>query len=210
MCDSISCDPHKTLFLPNGIGCLLVRDRRCLFRLFDICPDESPYIDHEQCHKGSHTADVIDAARISPELTREFRALRLWLPLKLVGVAAFRDALSEKISLTQRIECALTKMGESSFVIDGKEWRVEVVARSHLSVICFALACENATIDECNAMTERLRDAISARGNVFLWHTMLRERLAIRVCVMSHHTHVDHVDTFIADIQSALDQLSHN
>src|SRR5207245_1429690 len=91
--DSLTLDPHKGLFLPYGTGCLLVRDPETLRRA-------------HKAHAGylqdlERPEDAVDFADLSPELSREFRGLRLWLPLKLYGVAAFRDNLREKLELTR-------------------------------------------------------------------------------------------------------------
>jgi aromatic-L-amino-acid/L-tryptophan decarboxylase len=83
--DSIVLDPHKGMFLPYGTGVLLVRDAAAL---------RAPYASHGQYLQDLDTdGDLPDYANLGPELTRDFRGLRLWLPLHLHGVAAFRDAL---------------------------------------------------------------------------------------------------------------------
>ena len=86
-CDSITLDPHKGLFLPYGLGALLVRDGAALAR----------------AHRGSasYVQDVtaegsLGFADLSPELSRDFRGLRVWLPLMLHGVAAFREQLARE------------------------------------------------------------------------------------------------------------------
>src|SRR5262249_61528989 len=94
MADSIVVDPHKGLFLPYGTGALLVREGALLRRAHH----------HEG---GAYLQDLDDPSALpnfneySPELTRDFRGLRLWLPLHLHGVGAFRTALDEKLDLAQ-------------------------------------------------------------------------------------------------------------
>ncbi len=82
--DSVTLDPHKGLFLPYGTGSLLVRDGAALERAHALHAEYLPAMRAEQ--------DLVDFCQVSPELCRPFRGLRLWLPLRLVGVRAFRAA----------------------------------------------------------------------------------------------------------------------
>ena len=97
--DSITLDPHKGFFLPFGTGCLLVRDAATLRAAHS--GDDAHYL------QDIGAADLPDFADYGPELTREFRGIRLWLPLHLHGVAAFRAALDEKLDLAQWVYTAL-------------------------------------------------------------------------------------------------------
>src|SRR5688572_5965091 len=90
--DSIVLDPHKTIFLPYGTGGLLVRDATALRRAHSLHADYLPPMQSED--------ELVDFCEISPELSRDFRGLRVWLPLKMVGAAEFRRQLDEKLDLT--------------------------------------------------------------------------------------------------------------
>ena len=100
--DSITLDPHKGLFLPYGTGCLLVRDGEALRRAHAL---------HGRLPAGGcrRTRTWWTSRELSPELSRDFRGLRVWLPLKLHGVGAFRAPLDEKLDLAAlgaRTSCA--------------------------------------------------------------------------------------------------------
>jgi len=97
--DSIVLDPHKTLFLPYGTGAVLAKDWQKLHASFSA---EADYMQDLLCQ-----VDELSPADLSPELTKHFRGLRLWLPLKLLGVAPFRAALSEKIPVSRSLDCDL-------------------------------------------------------------------------------------------------------
>src|SRR5574340_579758 len=91
-CDSITLDPHKGLFMPYGMGALLVRDGGGLARAHR---DTASYV-QDVAEEGS-----LGFADLSPELSRDFRGLRLWLPLMLHGLAVFREQLAEKLALAR-------------------------------------------------------------------------------------------------------------
>ena len=97
--DSITLDPHKGFFLPFGTGCLLVRDTATL---------RAAHSGHDAHYlQDIDAAELPDFADLGPELTREFRGIRMWLPLHLHGVAAFRAALDEKLDLAEWAYTAL-------------------------------------------------------------------------------------------------------
>src|SRR5438309_764674 len=91
--DSITLDPHKGMFLPYGTGCLLVRDRRQLREAHMVGADYLQDLAPED--------EIPNFADYSPELSRDFRGLRVWLPIQLHGLGAFREALDEKLDLTE-------------------------------------------------------------------------------------------------------------
>src|SRR6478672_5358097 len=89
--DSITLDPHKSLFLPYGMGSLLVRDGEALKRAHALSAVYLPSMQEDP--------DLVDFNQLSPELSRSWRGLRVWLPIKMHGIAPFRDNLDEKLDL---------------------------------------------------------------------------------------------------------------
>src|SRR5436309_11586993 len=87
-CDSVTLDPHKALFLPYGTGCLLVRPGAALRKAHASAAEFLPPMQEDP--------DLIDFCLYSPELSRDFRGLRVWLPLKMHGMGTFRKYLDEK------------------------------------------------------------------------------------------------------------------
>lgn len=165
-CDSITLDPHKGLFLPYGTGCLLVRDGAALLRAH---ADSAHYLQ-----------DVVDDGApgfndLSPELSRDFRGLRLWLPIQLHGLQAFREALQEKLELTRWAYGELTR-----------DEHFEILDEPHLSVIAFRLKER-----EGDARNEELLRRVNARRRVFLSSTRMGGRYVLRICVLSFRTHAD-------------------
>ena len=182
--DSITLDPHKGLFLPYGTGCLLVKNTETLKRAHTVRADYMPPM--------QDSADLVDFCEISPELSRDFRGLRVWLPLKMYGLGAFRAALDEKLDLTEWVESELRKL-------DG----LEIVAAPQLSVLAFRLAPNGVAETELNQLNRDLLDRINGRKRVFLTETVLDGRFVIRICILNFRTHRDRLQMCMDDIQSA-------
>jgi aromatic-L-amino-acid decarboxylase len=183
--DSITLDPHKGLFLPYGTGSLLVRDGAALSRAHAV---GAAYLPSMQ-----EAPEFVDFCQLSPELSRPFRGLGVWLPFRLLGVQAFREALDEKLDLARRATEALHAM-------EG----IEVVADPQLSVVAFRVAAEGMDHDARNAASRRLLDAVNRRGRVFLTATTVDGSFLVRICVLSFRTHADRIDACLDDIRAGL------
>jgi aromatic-L-amino-acid/L-tryptophan decarboxylase len=163
LADSITLDPHKSLFLPFGTGALLVRDRDDLARAF---AEDADYL-------RDHAADLDalpDFSLITPELSREWRGLRLWLPLQLHGVAAFRDALDTTLDLTAM---AVRWLDDDP--------NLEVLGHPDLSIVTFRVHGDDADQDAVLA-------AVNADGRVRLSSTVIDGRVVLRLAILSHRT----------------------
>jgi len=177
--DSIVLDPHKTLFLPYGSGALLVKDRQKLYGSFSA---DAVYL--TTAFEG---VEELSSAELSPELTRHFRGLRLWLPLKLAGVAPFRAALSEKIRLAHYFH-------EQIQTIDG----FEVGPYPDLSTVIYRYVPPRGDPDEFN---RRLMYAVQQDGRIFISPTRVDGNFVLRAAIVSYNTH-------LAEVDEALDVLS--
>jgi aromatic-L-amino-acid decarboxylase len=183
--DSVTLDPHKGLFLPYGTGSLLVRDGTLLYRAHGT---EGAYLPAMQSG-----TEFVDFCQVSPELSRPFRGLGLWLPLRLVGVGAFRAALDEKLDLARHASQALSRM-----------WGIEVVAEPELSIVAFRATRDRLDVEATNALNRRLLDAVNRRGRVFLTGTTVNGHFLLRICVLSFRTHRDRIDQCLEDIEASL------
>lgn len=173
--DSLVMDPHKTLFLPYGTGALLVRDGQRLLAAHATGADymqDTIIADHE-----------ISPAYLSPELTKHFRGLRLWLPLQVLGLAPFRAALSEKIRLARRFHERLAE-------VDG----FEVGPYPDLSVVTYRYVPKRGDADVFN---RELVKAVHADGRVFVTTTQLDGRFTLRMAAVCFRTHQADIDTAI-------------
>lgn len=170
--DSMVLDPHKGLFIPYGTGSLLVKEGDLLQKAHMLTAD---YLQDLPTPEGE-----VDPSLYSPELSRPYRGLRVWLPLKLYGVQAFRESLSEKLSLTQWLYRRFCE--EPGF---------ECAAPPDLSVIAFRYLPERG---DAEAFNRKLQKAINDSEQLFLSSTLLRGKFVIRTCVLSFRTHQNEVE----------------
>jgi aromatic-L-amino-acid/L-tryptophan decarboxylase len=182
--DSITLDPHKGLFLPYGTGSLLVRDASTLGRAHGMDAHYLPSRPDEA------DDDLVDFSHISPELSRAFRGLRVWLPFKLHGIGPFRENLDEKLDLALWATEELRK-------IPG----IRIVAAPQLSLVVFQLERPGATPADIDRLTRSLLAGVNARNRVHITGTQLDGRFVARICVLSFRTHAERMEQGLEDIR---------
>jgi len=170
--DSIIMDPHKGLFLPYGSGALLVKDRQ---KLLDAHYYVANYMQDALINN-----EELSPADLSPELTKHFRGLRLWLPLKLVGLKPFRACLAEKLMLARYFHAQLQE-------IDG----FEVGPYPDLSVVTYRYLPKRG---DANAFNQRLIAEVHKDGRIFLSSTILDGKFTLRLAVLAFRSHLDTID----------------
>jgi aromatic-L-amino-acid decarboxylase len=175
--DSLTLDPHKGLFLPYGNGALLVKDGAALRAAHEGHAGYLPPLPDGDFHNPS---------QYSPELSRPFRGLRVWLPLKLYGAARFRAVLEEKRTLA--VQCA-KRLGE----IDG----IDIFDEPPLSLFAFR-------VHDDDVSTKALLEHVNAKGRVMVSGCTIGDRFYGRVCVLCFRTRQLHIDHFIEDAREAL------
>lgn len=169
---SIVLDPHKGMFLPYGSGAVLVREEEWLAQSQTYQAD---YMQDARAVSGHYSP-----ADLSLELTRPFRGLRFWLPLKLFGLAPFRAALAEKIWLARYFHEQLEEM---------PGW--ETGPFPELSVVTYRFLPDDGDVDEFN---QNLVTAVQADGKVFISSTLINGKFYLRLAVLHFRTHLSHVD----------------
>ncbi|HEY6931660.1 MAG TPA: aminotransferase class I/II-fold pyridoxal phosphate-dependent enzyme [Thermoanaerobaculia bacterium] len=186
--DSAALDPHKGLFLPYGTGALLVRDFETLKRAHALSADYMPTMQEDP--------DLVDFNLLSPELSREWRGLRAWLPIQMHGIEVFRTNLDEKLDLTLWATEELRRIPN-----------IEILAEPQLSIVAFRLARPGLGEDALNALNRDLMNRVNAKKRVYLTGTMLGDRFAIRICVLSFRTHMDRMKEGLENIRSAIAEM---
>jgi len=188
LADSLVIDPHKGLFLPYGLGAVLVKDK------------ESVY--HSNHYRASYMQDAtvadnipVNPADVSPELTKPFRSLRLWLPLQLHGIEPFIACLEEKILLTTYFRVSLKKIG------------FELGPEPDLSVSYFWYPSEK---EDENVFNDKLMQEIHNDGEIFLSSTKIRGKFVIRMAILSFRTKLETIDRAVAMIDIARRKVADN
>ena len=183
--DSIVMDPHKSLFLPYGLGVLLVKEEK--------------HLQYSHRYSANYLQDVIEAegelspANISPELTKHFRALRLWLPLKLCGTAPFIACLEEKLLLAKYF---YDQIGKIPGFERGKE--------PELSVVTFRYVPKDG---DANSFNKKLLQEILNDGRIFLSSTDLEGVFTLRLAVLAFRSHLRTIDEALEIIVQKTDEL---
>ncbi len=174
--DSVTLDPHKGLFLPYGTGSLIVRRGGDLLAAHrggaSYLPAESE-------------TDLPDFADYTPELSRDNRGLRVWVPLHLHGVGAFRRALDEKLDLAAKVYDALIDVDD-----------LDVPWEPQLSIVAFKSR-------RGNEATDRILHEVNASKRVYLSGTELEGDRYLRVAILSHRTDEARIDEAIEIISKA-------
>ena len=186
--DSMSLDPHKGMFLPYGTGSLLVRDRGALARAHATEADYLPNMRDDP--------DFVDFSEISPELSRDHRGLRVWLPIKMHGIDVFRRQLDEKLDLTDWVTGQLRR-------VDG----IEIVAEPQLSLVAFRLFKPGLTAVELNELNERFLAEVNERKRIYISHSIVQHDYVLRICVLSFRTHMPNMEAALADIRAVAREL---
>lgn len=174
--DSITLDPHKWFAQTYEVGCVLVRDGRLLARTFALRPEYMQDVEP--------AADEVNFCDHGLALTRRFRALKVWLSVKVLGVAWFRSLVAHSCRLADYAQALLERSPH-----------FEVLSPRRLSIVCFRWqspgVTDEARLDRLNL---ELLDRLRATGKAFLSSTRLRGRVAMRLCFVNWRTTAEDVD----------------
>jgi len=175
MADSLVTDPHKGMFIPYGTGAVIIKNRSS--------------VTHSHLYTANYMQDSFNSvqgidnpADVSPELTRHFRALRIWLPLQFHGIRPFIKCLEEKLLL---VEYFRTRLKESGFRTGPKP---------DLSVSYFWYPSKHTHEDTYN---RKLLELMHKDGRVFFSSTIIEGKFVIRLAILSFRTKLGHVDRAI-------------
>jgi glutamate/tyrosine decarboxylase-like PLP-dependent enzyme len=186
LADSISLDAHKWLYQPLDCGCLLYRSSEAAQKAFS--------------HSGDYTralsADPIEGFAFfeeSLELSRRFRALKVWLSLRYHGLAAFRESIRMNIAHAQRLAEAMER-----------EPKLELVGRGELSAVCFRYLGSGQTSEQMlNELNAAILKRTQSRGRIYLSNATLAEKFCLRACIVNHRTKDSDIDAIVPEVLTA-------
>ncbi len=186
LADSISLDPHKWLYQPLDCGCLLYRSPEAAQKAFA----------HSGEYARSLSQDPVEGFAFfeeSIELSRRFRALKLWLSLRYHGLAAFRESIASNIRLADQLAAMI-----------GQQSRLEVLAPVELSAVCFrSRGSAQMNDDALNRFNAAVLKRVLQRGRIYLSNALLRDKFALRACIVNHRTKKSDIESVISEVLAA-------
>ncbi|MBK8981028.1 MAG: aspartate aminotransferase family protein [Ignavibacteria bacterium] len=180
LADSITLDPHKWLYIPYDCGCVLIRDAEKMRRAFSI---QAPYL------RGTLPTEYTGLYYLDygPEMSRGFRALKVWMSIKQFGAEGYRKLLSQNVKCVEYLD---------SLVRKDKDF--EALHKPNLFIYCMRYAPQkikdkyeqdsielNKYLDELN---QKIADEIQLSGTAFIMTSKVRGKTVIRLSVCSHRT----------------------
>ena len=174
--DSVGLDPHKWLFQPYEVGCLLVKDARTLESAFGFRPTVL-----QDTVWGANHPNLDDRGL---QLSRSFRALKIWMSIQTFGLSAFRRAVSQGMELARRAE---------QYVQESRT--LELLAPASLGIVCMRVNPEGAGLED-DTLEEVNREVLARLfwdDRAFVSSTSLRGTFSLRLCIINHSTGWDDV-----------------
>jgi glutamate/tyrosine decarboxylase-like PLP-dependent enzyme len=190
-CDSVTLDPHKWFGQTFESGCLLVREGRRLAETFALRPEYMQDVEPE--------TDQINFGDQGLALTRRFRALKIWLSVKVLGMKWYRELV--------RRSCRLAELAE---MLLKQEPTFEILSPPRLSIICFRFNPLQLQFGEedLNRLNLSIIDELRATGRAFISSTRLRGRVALRFCFVNWRTTAGDVEEIMRLLKEIGDRLS--
>ncbi len=183
--DSLTIDPHKGLFLSYGTGAVLIKNVEAL--------KNTHYYLANYMQDTVSSLEELSPADLSPELTKHFRGMRMWMPLQLFGLKVFRAALSEKLWLCRYF---YERIGELGF---------ERGPEPDLSVMIYRYVPARG---DANTFNAQLVEAVRRDGRVFLSSTTINGVFWLRLAVLCFRTHKDTIDICLEVLREKVDELA--
>jgi len=167
--DSLVVNPHKWMYVPFEAGGLLVKDPEHLRATFSTVPD---YLKSDESNGGR-----TDLMEYNLPLTKDFKALKVWMTIKAFGADRLREEIRSDI---QKAQYLAELIREESFL--------ELLAPVPLSIVCFRFNPGQLGEDELNGINDRVITEIESDGRVFLTGTKINGKTALRTCFINHRT----------------------
>jgi glutamate/tyrosine decarboxylase-like PLP-dependent enzyme len=179
--DSITLDPHKSLFLPYGTGMVMVKNVQ---HLLETNSYEAGYMQDTEGWE-----QELSPAELSPELSRNFRGMRMWIPLQIHGIKPFEDTLNEKLALSNYFYESVQKLG------------FEVGTTPDLTVTIFRYIPTNKDVETFN---RAILKNIQENGSVFISSTQIDGKFWLRATILSFRTHKKEVDILLRLLKESI------
>jgi aromatic-L-amino-acid/L-tryptophan decarboxylase len=180
--DSLSLDPHKWLYQPLDCGCLLYRDSAAAHQAFAHTGDYAKSLLQDPIESFAFFEESI-------ELSRRFRALKLWLSLRYHGLEKFRESIQNDLRNAQSLRDLISAQPE-----------LEVLAPVPLSAVCFRYVSKHGSSADLDALNQEILQRTVRRGKVFLSNASIQGKFALRACFVNHRTTPDDVKQIVSEV----------
>lgn len=187
--DSISLDPHKWLYQSIDCGCLLYRDAAAARRAFSFSGDYVRPLASDELESFTFFEE-------SMELSRRFRALKLWFSLRYHGLAAFRKSIEGDLQRAQRLAALIEKTAD-----------LQLMAPVELSAVCFRYVGRAHAEEELDHVNAEILRRIVKRGRVYLSNATLQPRFCLRACLVNHRTTDSDMDRVVAEVLAVAEEV---
>ncbi len=191
--DSVALDPHKWLYLPVDVGCVIYRDPEIVRAAFAHEAEYTRII-------GQEADEAFAFWDYGPELSRRFRALKVWMLLKGVGVSALSEAIENNLACARHLESMVRASDD-----------FEMAAPVELSIFCFRhmpVQLRNESPKTIDAFNERLLVALQRDGSSYLSNATLGGRFALRGCVLNYRTTLRDMEILLDDLRRVAKSLA--
>jgi aromatic-L-amino-acid/L-tryptophan decarboxylase len=189
--DSISLDPHKWLYQPLDCGCLLYRDPEAARKAFAYTGDYTRVLSNDPIESFAYFEESI-------ELSRRFRALKLWLSIRYHGLEAFRQSIKSDLGLARDLAERIVNQPE-----------LELVAPVELSAVCFRYVGSGGRSEgDLNRLNPAILKQVNKRGRVYLSNATLRAKFCLRACIVNHRTKASDLDAVVSEVLEAAKEVS--
>lgn len=179
LADSLSLDPHKWLYQPLDCGMVLYRDPAIARQTFAYCGDYTKVLNSDPVESFAFFEE-------SMELSRRFRALKLWLSLRYHGFAAFRRSIQNDLDHAQLLADLIRH-----------EPQLQLLAPVTLSAVCFRWTHGD------NDFNSKLLKRVIERGRIYISNATIHGQFALRACFVNHRTTDDNVREIVAEVLAA-------
>ena len=193
--DSVTLDPHKWLYIPYECGCLLVRDPEKLRRTFSIT---APYLRGTLPTKNTG----LDYLEYGPQMSRGFRALKVWMTLKQYGVEGYRTLLGQNIRCAEHLD----RLVRASTIFEALHQPTLFIYSFRYAPEAWRAVAMESTVKAqqidgyLDRLNQMIADQIQLSGVAFVMTTRIRNRTALRLSISSHRTTIEDIDLVFAKL----------
>lgn len=184
LADSLGVDLHKWLYLPFEVGCALVRDPECHRQTFAVAP---AYL---TAARRGILAEPMVFADLGLDLSRSFKALKVWMSFKVHGVATYGRLIEQNIQQARYLARTIEQSPD-----------MECLAPVSLNIVCFRFRPAGYDEEVLDALNHEILCQLQESGTAVTSGTRIRGRFAIRVAVTNHRSRRADFDLLIKAVR---------